>query len=105
MVTKTDQILADQECVKLWSSTLESGYLSIYSNRLRAGTPGFDSRQCKLFLFSTASRLNLRSMQWIPGALSAGLKWQERESDHSPQISGEIKSGEAIPSLSHVYMS
>jgi hypothetical protein len=49
MVTKTDQLLADQKCVKLWSSTLQSGYLSMYNDGLWAGPPGFDSRQCKNF--------------------------------------------------------
>jgi hypothetical protein len=33
----------------------ESGYLSRYSDGLRAGRPGFDSRQRKDFIFSTAS--------------------------------------------------
>jgi hypothetical protein len=30
-------------------------------------------------------------MQWVPGALSLGVKQQEREADHSPPSSAEIK--------------
>jgi hypothetical protein len=30
-------------------------------------------------------------IQWIPGALSPGVKLQEREADHSPPASAEVK--------------
>jgi len=30
-------------------------------------------------------------IQWVPGALSLRIKRQEREDDHSPQSSTEIK--------------
>jgi hypothetical protein len=30
-------------------------------------------------------------IQWVPGALSPGVKWQVREADHSPQTSAEAK--------------
>jgi hypothetical protein len=30
-------------------------------------------------------------IQWIPGALSLGVKWSGREADHSPPSSAEIK--------------
>jgi hypothetical protein len=40
--------------------------------QLRAGRPGFDSQQCKIFLFSTASRPTLGPtqppIQCVPGA-------------------------------------
>jgi hypothetical protein len=43
---------------------------------LRAGRPEFDSRQCKIFLFSTASTPILwptqLPIQWVPEALSSG---------------------------------
>jgi hypothetical protein len=49
----------------------------------------------KNFLFSTSSRLALGStqppIQWLPGALSPGLKRQGREVDHSPPTSAEVK--------------
>jgi hypothetical protein len=49
----------------------------------------------KTFLFSTASRPALGATkpptQWVPEALSLGVKRPERESDHSPPSSAEIK--------------
>jgi len=30
-------------------------------------------------------------MQWVPGALSLGVKWRGREADHSPPSSAELK--------------
>jgi hypothetical protein len=30
-------------------------------------------------------------IQWVPGALSAGVKWPGREADHSPPKSAEVK--------------
>jgi hypothetical protein len=40
----------------------------------------------RIFLFSTSSRPALRSIQppiqWESGALSPGVKWRERETDH-----------------------
>jgi hypothetical protein len=30
-------------------------------------------------------------MQWVPGGLSLGVKWQGREADHSPPSSTEVK--------------
>jgi hypothetical protein len=51
---------------------------SRYSDGVRAGRPGFDFRQCKIFLFSTASRLALGSTQsptqWVPGTLPPRVK-------------------------------
>jgi hypothetical protein len=48
---------------------------------------GFKSRRgLGIFLFTTMSRPALRStqpsIQWVPGALSLGVKWPRRESDH-----------------------
>jgi hypothetical protein len=49
-----------------------------------------------IFLFTTASRMALRStqppIQWVPGALSMGVKWPGGEADHSPPSSAEVKS-------------
>jgi hypothetical protein len=73
---------------------------SRYSDWLRTGRLGFDSRHDKIFLFSTASRHALGPteppIQWLPG-----VKWSEREADHSPS-SDEVKNGGAIPPLPHV---
>jgi hypothetical protein len=46
-------------------------------------------------LFSTSSKPALGSTQppieWVPGALSPGVKRQGREADHSPPTSAEVK--------------
>jgi hypothetical protein len=41
-------------------------------------------------------------IQWVPAAVSPGVKWLRLEADHSPPSSAEVKSGGAIPSLSHM---
>jgi hypothetical protein len=47
-----------------------------------------------IFLFTTASRTALGPtqppIQWIPGALSLGVKWPGGEADHSPPSSAEV---------------
>jgi hypothetical protein len=50
---------------------------------------GFESRQgLGIFLFATASRPALwptqPPVQWVPRALSLGVKWPGRKADHSP---------------------
>jgi hypothetical protein len=35
--------------------------------------------------------LNLGTIQWVPGALSLGVKGPGREADHSPPSSAEVK--------------
>jgi hypothetical protein len=69
---------------------------TIYSDWLRAGRSGFDSRRrMGIFLFDTISRPALRStqppIQWVPGPPSLGLKRPGREADHSPPSSAEVK--------------
>jgi hypothetical protein len=48
-----------------------------------------------IFLFTTASRTALGPtqppIQWVPGALSHGVKRSGREADHSPPSSAEFK--------------
>jgi hypothetical protein len=57
---------------------------------------GFDS-WCELaiFLFTTASRMALGPtqppIQWVPGALSLGVKQPGHEADHSPPSSAKVK--------------
>jgi hypothetical protein len=57
---------------------------------------GFESRQgLGIFLFTTASRPTLGPtqppVQWVPGALSLGVKRPRREAEHSPPSSAEVK--------------
>jgi hypothetical protein len=57
---------------------------------------GFDFRRgLGIFLFITTSRTALgptqSAIQWVPGALSLGVKRQRREADHSPPSSAEVK--------------
>jgi hypothetical protein len=48
-----------------------------------------------IFLFSIASRLALGStqppIQWVPGALSLGVRRLGREANHSPPSRAEVK--------------
>jgi hypothetical protein len=36
-------------------------------------------------------------IQWVPGAVFLGVKRPDREADHSPPSSAEVKNGGAIP--------
>jgi hypothetical protein len=42
-------------------------------------------------------------LQWVPGAFSPGVKLQEREADHSPPSSAEVKKGGAILPLPNMF--
>jgi hypothetical protein len=48
-----------------------------------------------IFLLTTASRSALGPtqppIQWVPGALSLGVKWPGREADHSPPSRADVK--------------
>jgi hypothetical protein len=60
------------------------------------GFLGFDSRRgLGIFLFTSASITALGPtqppIQWVPGALSLGIKRPGRETDHSPPFSAEVK--------------
>jgi hypothetical protein len=70
------------------------------------GVLGFDSREgLRIFLFTTASRKALGPtqppIQWIPGALSLGVKRPGREADHSPPSSAEVK--ECVELYFHIH--
>jgi hypothetical protein len=58
---------------------------------MRVPSPG----RVKNFHFSMSSRLALGftqpPIQWVPGALSLGVKRPVREADHSPPASAEVK--------------
>jgi hypothetical protein len=71
---------------------------SWYSDWLRVGRPRGRSSspgRVKNFLFSTSSRPALGStqppIQWVPGALSLGVKRPGREANHSLPTSAEVK--------------
>jgi hypothetical protein len=78
-------------------SSKEPQQLSRYSDCLRAGrrSRSLSPGRVKNFHFSTSSRPALRStqppIQWVPGALSTGVKRSGREADHSPPTSAEVK--------------
>jgi hypothetical protein len=74
--------------------------------KLRAGQQGFNSRQEQwwdFFLFANSSRPALGPTQppneWVPGALTPGVKRLEREGDHSPPSSAEIKNASIYSSI------
>jgi hypothetical protein len=76
----------------------EPGQLSRYIDWLQAGRPrgrSWNHGRVKNFLFSTSSRPALGSteppIQWVPGALFAGVKRLGREADRSPLTSAEVK--------------
>jgi hypothetical protein len=57
---------------------------------------GFESREeLGIFLFTTVSRPTQGPtqppIQWVPGILSLGVKRPEREADHSPPSSSDVK--------------
>jgi hypothetical protein len=58
------------------------------------------------FLFTTASRPRpalgptQHAIQWVPGALSLGIKRPEREADHSPPSIAEVKNAWSYSSTS-----
>jgi hypothetical protein len=84
----------------------EPEWLSQYSDGLWAGRSGFDSwKGYEIFLYSTASRPPLGPtqppVQWVPRALSLGVKRPEHEVYHSPTSHAEVKNGGAGPPLAH----
>jgi hypothetical protein len=79
----------------VWQTRRRGSSVSIVT-RLRT-RQGFDSRQGEefFFLFATVSRLtpmiSQPPIQWVPDAISPGIKWQKSETDHSPPSSAEGK--------------
>jgi hypothetical protein len=78
-------------------------YKSRDSSVGRALGYGLDDRHSRVrvsagagnFSFTTASRAALEPtqspIQWVPGALSLGIKRPECDTDHSPPSSAEVK--------------
>jgi hypothetical protein len=52
-------------------------------------------------IFHTALGPNQPSIQWVLWDVPAVVEQQEREADHSPPSSAEVKNGGAVPSLPH----
>jgi hypothetical protein len=68
----------------------------------RGSNPG----RGKIFLFSTVSRAALGPTQppnqWVPRAISPGVKRPKHEAHHSATPDAKVKNGEAVPPLSHM---
>jgi hypothetical protein len=69
----------------------------------------FDSRRgLRIFLFTTASSPALgpiqAPIQWVPGALSLGIKWPGRETDHSPPSGAEVKNAWSYTSTPPIHL-
>jgi hypothetical protein len=83
------------------------GIAQSYRDGLLAGRHMFNSRQCKIFLFSIASIPKLGPtkppIEGTLGTLSGGkVKRQRREPVRSPLYSEKVKKGEPIPPLPHM---
>jgi hypothetical protein len=70
---------------------------------------GFESRQpLGIFLLTTVSRPALAPtqppIQWVPGALSLGIKWSGREADHSPPSNAEVKNAWSYTSTPPIHL-
>jgi hypothetical protein len=76
-----------------WVSVI--GIATGYGLDDREGVGVPSAGRVKNFLFSTSSRPTLGStqppIQWVPEALSPGVKRQGREADHSPLTSANVK--------------
>jgi hypothetical protein len=63
------------------------------TQNMRSGD--YNSQKMRIFLFITVSRPALgptqSPIQWVPEALSLGVKWPGREADHSPPSSAKVK--------------
>lgn len=65
-----------------------------------AELPVFDSRPRKIVSTpQSTDRLWGHRIQWVPVAVSFGVKRPRRRADYSPPSSAESKSGGTIPSL------
>jgi hypothetical protein len=98
--------------VKVIVIQLVKKFSAFYSRFHKSGIPlgygldnrGFESRQELVILqFTTASRPTLRPnhppIQGAPGTLFLVIKRPEREADHSPPSSAEVKNSLALPPL------
>jgi hypothetical protein len=83
------------------SFSVEHLFLTFMKDRIGACLSQSVQQQATdwIFLYSTASRPDLRTIQpliqWVPGTLSHGIKRQRRDADYSPTSNAEVKSGGA----------
>jgi hypothetical protein len=70
-------------------STITTARIGRYSDRLRDRRPGLDSRQRKIFYFTT----------------SPGVKRQGREANHSPPSNAVTQNGGVVTPLTHIWHS
>jgi hypothetical protein len=68
-----------------------SDWLRIWRPRGRSASPGMGQESSLLQVVKIGSGVHQPSIQWVPGALSSGIKRQGREADHSPPTSAEVK--------------
>jgi hypothetical protein len=91
-----------------WFFYVPSAYhtTSRYSDGLRAGRPGFDSRQRQnvslLYSVQAGSGAHPASYPMGIGAISPGVKRQGREADHSPPSNVVVRNCGAITPLPHM---
>jgi hypothetical protein len=82
------------KCIYTIYTTLLSGQAQ-YNRSCSIFSRSSSPDRVKNFLFSMSSRLALGPtqppIQWVPGALSPGVKRPGREADHSPPTSAEVK--------------
>lgn len=75
-----------------WDSVF-SGLASLYAGRLRSSSLIFCRN--KIFLVCKETRLALGPTQlpieWVPGTVSLGVKWQEQGYDHTSPSNADIK--------------
>jgi hypothetical protein len=93
----------------VFTSVLKNLFLySRNSDELLAVWLEFDSRQCKIILFSTAQRPALPPAQplteKVPGIVPRRVKLPGREADHSPPNIVEVKNGGGIPPFARPYV-
>jgi hypothetical protein len=85
---------------------LLQGYLYLSAVGIATGYRLDDRGKGRNFLLSMSSRpvlgLFRSPIQWVPVAISPGLKPPGRETDHSPSSSAEDRNGGAIPPLHHM---
>jgi hypothetical protein len=77
------------------SQLLQASSIPLYIPTAGCNVLIHSRRGLRIFLFTAVSRLALGPtqppIQWVPGALSRGVKRPGREADHSPPSSAEVK--------------